>query len=206
MPVAQRDFEILQGATFDPIVRWGSSEIVFKPVTNITQGAPAIVTAATHDLVDNWPVSFTGVVGMKEINAKSDPPSLDDLHHVKVVDANTISLKNLSTALYAAYVSGGFLRYNKPVDMTGYTARMSFRRNKKDTVPLLTLDTSNGGITLDNMNKRIFLFISAAATAAITWKRAYYDLEMVAGALNDANAIVDRILEGQATLSTEATK
>jgi hypothetical protein len=69
---------------------------------------------------------------------------------------------------------------------------------------LMTLDT-DGGITINNTTKRIEIFISAVDTAAIVWKRAFYDLEMVAGALTDAGAIVNRILEGVITVSKEAT-
>lgn len=204
MPVGQRDFEIIQGATFDPVIRWGSGEVVFKAITNITQAAPTVVTAPSHGLVENWPVSFTGVLGMTQINAKEDPPGASDIKHVKVVDTDTVEIKRLSSALFTAYKSGGYLRYNVPVDMAGFTARMYFRKNKKDAVPLMMLDT-DGGITLNNTDKRIEIFISAVDTAAITWKRAYYDLEMVAGALDDTNAVVDRILEGVVTISPEAT-
>jgi Ubiquitin-activating enzyme E1 FCCH domain len=204
MAVGQRDFEIIQGATFNPVIRWGSGEIAFKAISGITKAAPAVVTCPTHDLVDNWPVSFTGVVGMKEVNAKTDPPGADDIKHVAIIDPNTVAIKRLSTALFSTYTSGGYLRYNVPVDLTGFTARMYFRKNKKDAVPLMTLDT-DGGITINNTTKRIEIFISAVDTAAIVWKRAFYDLEMVAGALTDAGAIVNRILEGVITVSKEAT-
>jgi hypothetical protein len=204
MAVGQRDFEIIQGATFDPVVRWGSGEIAFKAISNITQAAPTVVTAVGHGLVENWPVSFTGVLGMKEINAKSDPPGSDDIRQVHVVDSDTVEIKRLSSALFSKYTSGGYLRYNVPVDMAGFTARMYFRKNKKDTTPLMMLDT-DGGIVLDNVNKRIEIFISAVDTAAITWKRAYYDLEMVAGLLTDPDPLVDRILEGVVTVSKETT-
>jgi len=63
------------------------------------------------------------------------------------------------------------------VDMAGSVARRSIK-DKKGGTELLRLDTLNGRITIDNANHTITETISAADTAAITWKKGVTDFEL----------------------------
>ena len=74
-----------------------------------------------------------------------------------------------------------------PRDLSGYTAEMVIRSKPQSPTPLITLNTSNGGITLQypsaTENKgEIRLYISATNTklvadgGLIDWKSAVYDL------------------------------
>jgi hypothetical protein len=87
------------------------------------------------------------------------------------------------------------------VNLTGYTARMQVRQSKASDDVLLELTTANGRISLGGAAGTIDLNLSATVTAAITWKRGLYDLELVA-----SNGVVRRLLEGEVTVSKEVTR
>ena len=86
-------------------------------------------------------------------------------------------------------------------NLTGYTARMQVRQSKASDTVLLELTTANGRIALGGSAGTIDLSLNATTTAAITWKRGVYDLELVA-----SNGVVKRLLEGEVTVSKEVTR
>lgn len=87
------------------------------------------------------------------------------------------------------------------VNLTGYTARMQIRRKITDTDVVLSLTTSNGGITITNAAQGTFqIDITATQTEALTIKAGVYDLEMVSG------AVVTRLLQGAISVSPEVTR
>lgn len=65
---------------------------------------------------------------------------------------------------------------------------------------LLRLTNTNSRITLDNTTKTIALTISAADTAAITWKKGIYDLE-----LESSSGVVTALMSGTVTMTKEVT-
>ena len=87
-----------------------------------------------------------------------------------------------------------------PWNLTGYTARMQVRRTVDSSTIIISLTTENGRITLGGPTGIIELNISAADTATIT-SSGVYDLEIIA-----ANGVVDRIMQGNFTLSQEVTR
>lgn len=194
------DLTIVQGKTFTLPIRWEEKPIVYKAITNITRTAPAVITAATHGLVNGWRCAVVSVKGMTEINAE-DPNKLrdSDYHEATVIDADTVELNDINAADFRAYASGGYLQYNTPVDLAGFTARMSIK-DKKGGTELFRLDSTNARIVIDNVAKTITLTISATDTAALTWLRGVYDLEMVSG-----TGVVTAILTGNVAVSREVT-
>lgn len=190
---------ITKGKTFIRTLRWAVAPFVYKPITAITKAAPAVITCATHGVPPGWRVAVTAVKGMTELNAADcNDISDDEYHKATVIDANTISL-DLSSACFNAYTSGGYIQYWTPVDLAGYTARMSLK-NKVGGTELFRLDTSNGRITLDNVDKKIDLLISAVDTAALTFKKAVYDLELVS-----PGGVVSLVIYGSVTVVDEVT-
>lgn len=189
---------IRQGSTFTRVLRWEVAPVVFKTITAITQGAPARITATSHGLATGWPVAVESVSGMTQINAAHSPPWASDYHTPTVIDANTLTLDGVNATRFAAYTSGGVLRYNTPGSLDGCTARMSIKDMVGGTL-LHSLTTENGGIALDDTNHTITLTISAADTAAFTWTRGVYDLELVDG------ATVTPIAAGNVTVEREVT-
>lgn len=196
---AYNPITIQQGRTFSRVLRWEAPPIIYKAITAILNSAPVRITAAAHGIPEGWRVAIVSVKGMTEINAESNNLRDKDYHPATVVDANTIEINDINAAEYKTYLSGGYLQYNTPVDLAGFTARMTIS-DKKGGTELLKLTTENGGITIDNATKKITLLIEADDTAALTWIRGVYDLEMVS-----ATGVVTALLYGEVTVKREIT-
>lgn len=194
---------IEQGKTLSQVVRWESQPIVYKPITVITQAAPVRITATAHGLPDGWRVAVVSVKGMTQINAASTPPKDKDYHQATVIDANIVELNDVNAADFKPYVSGGYLQFNSPVDLTGFTARLTIKDKVGGTELFKLLTTpglSDGTITLDIVESSITLTVSATLTAALTWKKGVYDLE-----LESATGEVTALLTGTVTVTKEVT-
>lgn len=87
-----------------------------------------------------------------------------------------------------------------PIDLTGYTARMQVRRSQADSIVLLELTTDNGGLIIDALNGAVTMVMGAGDTAAITWQRAVFDLEL------SKHGDVVRLAEGTLTVRPEVTR
>ncbi len=205
-----KDLQIQQGKTFSLVIRWETEPIVFKAITAISLafGAPRL-TVAGHGCPIGWRAAVTRVKGMKQINAADNPPKAGDYHPVTVIDADTVEFNDLAPFddngnEWPAYTEGGFLQYNTPVDLTGYTARMKI----KDKVGGTVLASTEAGdsplnvlaIAIDTVNKTITLSIPATATDDFAWTKGVYELEMVS-----ASGAVTTILSGKVTVSKEVT-
>ena len=165
--------EIVQGDTWEPVFRWYNKDLkVYKSITAVPQTAPVHLTVTGHGVPDGWTVLVDNVLGMKELNDVGETPAT-------LVDANTIELNAVNAAGFKAYTSGGTIEYFSPWDLTDYTARMDVRANIPATTELLDLDSGSGEITINNTTKTIKPFLSAVATAALTWTSGVYDLELV---------------------------
>ncbi len=87
------------------------------------------------------------------------------------------------------------------IDLTGYTARMTIKRDSREAAALLELTTANSRIVITAASGLVTLVLTAAETAAIsTWQRGVYDLELVSG-----GGTVTRLCEGAVTLLAEVT-
>lgn len=186
-----KDFCVKSGETFHPTVRWSTDQLLSAAITAITLGAPVQITVPGHGVPDGWLVAVTGVQGMVQINACRYPPAGRDWQRASVVDANTLSLNDVSSADWTAYLSGGFLIHNAPAVLSG----AAFALNVWDTpdrsdTPLVTLTDSGGGITVDPVGMTITPLLQ---TAGLTWTTGYYALtatlagvvtELLSGALN----------------------
>jgi hypothetical protein len=197
--MAVQNLNIIKGKTFAQVLRWEASPIVYKPITGITQTAPAVVTCTGHGAPTGWRVAIVSVKGMTQINAASTPPKTSEYHQATVLSANTIELNTVNAADYKPYVSGGYVQYNTPVDLAGFTARMSIK-DKVGGAELLRLDTTLSNITIDNTAKTIALTLAATVTAALTFTKAVYDLELVS-----ATGVVTLLLSGAVAVTNEVT-
>jgi hypothetical protein len=89
----------------------------------------------------------------------------------------------------------------EPVDLTGYTARAQFRRAVGSSDVLVSLTTEDGGIILGDEAGTIQLHMTATATAALTWRSAVYDLELIA-----PSGDVRRFMKGDVEVDPEVTR
>ena len=88
------------------------------------------------------------------------------------------------------------------IDLTGATARMHIRAAITDTATLIELTEANGrALITDEVGGEVTLVISATDTAALSFSKAVYDLEIE---YNDGT--VDRVLAGTVKLSKEVTR
>ena len=202
---ATKDLVIQQGKTFALILRWETEPIIYRPITAIQQAAPARLDVAGHGAPDGWRAAVTNVKGMTEINAV-DPVKVRDseYHPVTVISADIIEFNDINAAGFKAYVSGGYLQYNTPVDLSGFTAQMEIKDKVGGTV-LASADAADSPldilkIDIDNAKKTITLTISATAAAAITWKKGVYDLEM-----KSAEGVVTALITGSVSVTKEVT-
>lgn len=187
--IAYYDFEVGAGATFQPVFRWGTDELISKAITAITQAAGAVVSCAAHGVPDGWPVAVVSAKGMTEANATRYPPRGADWHAATVVTSGTVQLNDLNTADFPAYTSGGFLVWNTPVDLAAVKATLTIRDAPVTGTVLATLtSTPAAGIVLNNTDKTI---TATLATAALTWTLGYYDLEV-----DDGSGKIDQIVTG----------
>jgi hypothetical protein len=193
MAPVKKNFKIYQGSTFSEVLRWESSTTIYKNITAITKTAPVVITAVAHGLVAGWRAKISNVSGMKEINS-------EDYAIVTDVTTDTITFGSINASGYTTYTSGGIIEYNQPVSLSAYTARMQLRSKVSSPDVILELNTTTGGIAIDNVNKTILLTISATATAALSFKTAVYSLEMING------TTVIPLINGNFTLESEITR
>jgi hypothetical protein len=191
---AKINFKVIQGGTFNEVLRWESSTKSYSPITNVINSAPVIITAVAHGIPIGWRAKVTNVMGMKEIN------SSDVYHTVTDITTDTVTINAVNSLGYSVYISGGVLEYNTPVDLTSMTARAQVRAKLDDPLVIIELTTENGGITIDNYMKTITLTISATDTAALTFNTAVYSLEII------DNGNVNPFCTGTLSLIKEVTR
>lgn len=189
---AELNLVIEQGATFERTITYRQKPTVKRPITKITKANPGKVTATAHGFTTGDTVFLSRLNGMQQADNRA--------YTVTVLDANNFTL-GVNTSAYDAYVSGGIADNGKPVDLTGFTARMQIRRNIADASAVLDLTTANGGITLGGAAGTIRILATATATAALTISAGFYDLELIDGA-----GAVLRLLQGTVTVSKEVTR
>ena len=89
----------------------------------------------------------------------------------------------------------------KPVNLTGYTAKLQIRDTALSAAVLFELSTANGRISLTPVPGVIDLVITDEDTGAISFTSGVYDLNMF---LPDGS--VRRLIQGKITVSAGVTK
>ncbi len=193
------DLTIVRGSTFSLVVLPEAPPIIYKAITAALQTAPLRLTVPGHGLVSGRKVAITNMKGMTEANAVANEVRESDRRPCTVIDPNTIEINAINAAGFRPYISGGILQYNTPLDLTGYIARMSIT-DKLDGTELFRLDTLNGRITVNTTDGTLTLTISAVESAALTFSKGVYDLE-----IESPSGVVTKLLYGAVTVSKEAT-
>lgn len=174
---ATHDIEICMGATWRRIIMWNTEPFIYKAITAVPQLAPLRLTVVGHGLVSNQRVAISNVRGMTQLNAENEPPDISEYLDQTVIDVDTIEINSVNAVDFRTYTSGGYIRTFTPVDLTGYLARMDIKDKIGGTI-LFSLTTTNGRIEIDLVTKKITLLITDEETAAFTWKKGVYTLEM----------------------------
>jgi hypothetical protein len=198
MEPAKINYKIYQGSTFEETLRWESETKQYVPISGITQAAPCVIsTSGTHSVPVNWRIRVTGVTGMKDINTVAD----DAYYLVTSKTSNSLTLNQVNSAAYGAYVSGGIVSWNTPIPLTGYTALMQIRETIESTTVIAELSTANNRIIIDPVNFTIQIKMSAAITATFNFDSAVYSME-----LTDNQGTVYPFLSGSVSLTKEVTR
>ena len=189
------NFKIYQGSTFQEVIRWESATKTYKTITNITQAAPCVITAAGHGMPVGWRFKVTNVGGMTDLN------SSDNYQVASSVTTDTVTMNTVNSLGYKAYTTGGVIEYNTPVNLTGYTARMQIRAKITDTTLIDEFTTANSKISIDTNTYGIVIQVDATTTAAYTFSSGVYSLELVSPL-----GVVTQLCSGTVTLIKEVTR
>lgn len=190
------DLKIVQGKTFQRIVRWEQEPLISKPITGISKAAPARVTAVAHGLTDGWRVAVVSAGGMRQINAANYPPKESEFRRCSIVDVDKVDVVDVNSAEFAAYTSGGFLVFYTPASLAGCTALLVVRDQAGGTELVRFTDTD--GIELDDTEKTIKFTFEADDSADYTWTEGVYELE-----IRDGNGFVTGLYHGSVTITPE---
>lgn len=193
--MAKQTLKITKGSTLSNTFRYESPKKIYKPITNISNTAPMVITATAHGLPNAWRVKVTNVVGMVEIN------NPDEYLEATKLTNDTIEINSINAVGFKPYASGGILEYNQPIDLTGVYAELQVRETIDSPTTLLTLSTQNGGIVINGSNATITIFMSAAATSLLTWTKGVYSVE-----LTFADGTVETFLEGNISTIKEVVR
>ena len=94
-----------------------------------------------------------------------------------------------------------YLINSKPVDLTGYIARMQVREKHASPNTILDLTVENGGISVGECEGSISIYVSATQTKNLVSKKYVYDLE-----IESSEEMVYRIIEGDFVVTPEVTR
>lgn len=167
-------------------------EVVYAAISSISQAAPAaITTASPHGLLTGWPVWVESVKGMVEINnprpsecGNNDvcPPYI-----ATVNGASGVLLNAVNSVGYGAYRGGGVLAWQKPRDITGYTAM--FQVIDETGSLLWEVDSQtlsvNGSLTVDPATSAVALRVDPEAQALLTGAEMAYQIVLTDPADDD---------------------
>ncbi len=187
------NLKVYQGSTFSQVLRWESSTKMYAPITNISKSAPMVVTSPAHSIPIGWRARITNVAGMKEANTT-------EYNVVTDATEDTVVFNQINALAYSTYTSGGVIEYNKPHDLTGYSARMQLREKVGSENILFELTTSNGLIQVDTTLSTITLTIPALATETFSFKSAVYSLEI------ERDDVVTAFAYGNVSVVSEVTR
>ena len=181
------NLDITKGKTTVVFIRWENPQFVSKPITAIStdSGFPRL-TVASHGIPNGWRAYIAGVKGMAQINTKNIPPKDSDFREVTAFDANTIELNGVipiddSGRDWSPYISGGFVQFYSPRDLSGAAVRVKVKDRIGGKV-VLSSDPADVplnlfSVTLDNTGKKISIEFPASASANLSIKRGVWEVE-----------------------------
>ena len=202
-----KDISVAQGHTYSTTIRWETGPKVRKAITEITAlTGSARAEVPGHGLLDGWRCAVTNAKGMTEINAVN-PNSIRDSEYyfATVLDADNIELNDVNAAGFKPHTpSTGFIQYNTPATLTGFTGRIRLKTKKGGTVVAsnLVADAPNNilDLVIDATAHTVKVTFPSTATTTLAGKDGWYDVEMVSG---DTPPIVTQLVSGQFTVEKE---
>lgn len=139
-----QDIYLQQGKSQPLVLRCeAETPVVYKPIATVQLTAPLrLTTAVPHGCLDGWRAAITG---LKDIDTEANKVRDKDYHAVTVIDTTTLDINDINATAFKAYVSGGVLQYNTPLDLTGYAGRLDIRTGKGKTLLLVCTKAGTSG-------------------------------------------------------------
>jgi hypothetical protein len=135
---------------------------------------------AAHGIPDGWPVSIAGVKSPAELNTGDG-----EYRTPLVVDVDTVEINDFNASDLKPYSSGGMLVFNEPAPLVGAEVRAQIRSKIGGDV-LFSWNSNLGAVPAPSMGgtvvidgAKVTLGISATTTAALTWTKGVYDVEVM---------------------------
>lgn len=199
----RENLSIVKGSTYVKHFYWYDGPWLTVPITAITRAFPPVCTAAAHGLPANEiPARLLTIEGPDAIN--TDANDEGDTRLVQKIDDDTFKVVDFNASGLDAYEGNGYLAYVAPKDLTGYKARMQFRKTAtaEDTLDGFTSD--DGDLELTIVEGLTVFTLKAARSADYTFKSGAYDLEMYLG--SGADEYVVKTFYGTFTIGNEVTR
>lgn len=197
------DLVIIQGKTFDDVIRYAAKPFIWKDIASIALGAPTIINlSSAHGMPDGWPVAVVGT-NVSQLNVETAADDENDQvperwYKGTVVDNDSISLNGVPSWGFDAFVAGaGSIVFYTPVDLAGGVVRMTVKDRVGGTV-LASWSSTTGEFALDNTLKTITFAITDTVTAALTWLRGVYEIEF-----EDSLGRTSPVLDGRISVKRE---
>lgn len=90
---------------------------------------------------------------------------------------------------------------NLPLNLTGFQARLQARATVGSPTVLLDASTENNKLVIDPLEGMVSLVLTANESAALSWSKAKYDLE-----LENSGGEVMRPVKGEIDIDKEVTR
>jgi hypothetical protein len=191
------DLDMQQGSDWAAGFNWYGGGKFMAPIEEIDPGYPTKIRVTGHLLpsISDTPVILSGVQGMEILNSKRTGIEL-----CTRIDDDYFSVP-ISTVAQEWLLGTGEITYYRPTDITGYTARCHFRKRWHDPNFIKELTSANGRILLTVEDAGIQLQLTAEDTAAFTFDKCVFDVEMVSPL-----GVVIPACKGTITLGKEITR
>ena len=202
-----KDISVAQGHTYSTVLRWETQPVVRKAITSITAlTGSAKIEVPGHGLLDGWRCAVTNARGMTEINAVN-PNGIRDSEYSAVtkLDADNIELNDVNASGFRPHtLNTGFIQYNTPASLAGFTGRMRLKTKKGGTVVASNLSEDAPlnilSLVIDATAHTITITFPSTATTELAGKDGWYDVEM---ASSDTPPVVTPLVSGKFSVEKE---
>jgi hypothetical protein len=193
------DLLVKQGSIYEEGFHWYGGGKICANIENVTVGCPTNIQVTDHGLpsISPTPIHIRNVRGARALNTGDTEC---DMVLATYVDDDNFTI-DIDTGNQRYKANSGSIEWYQPKNLTSWTAELQIREKIDDAVPLVTLTSGGGDITISIPDARIVFTIDTVTTEGLDFIEGVYDLELI-----DPAAEATRVLEGKVFLSKEVTR
>jgi len=169
---------IRKGHTTELIFRWLQPDFIYKPITGVQATAPVRLDVVNHNITDGNIFVVTGIQGGGS-KLNGNPSKSSSYFRANIADVNTIEINSVNGADYPPYVSGGYIQYRPPIDLTGVTALAQMRESVDSSVVLAEFSTGDGSIVIDDLDGVVTITIASSDTEDLIMDKCIFDYKLI---------------------------